>query len=187
MADKNSLGPAYKAWDVKDKEEKPYKDAVNVLSGDENKSRTTDIETYEVTDEEIAAKKAKKPEKDFFARAPYEAWDIKEESENPYKHAVNIMSGDNSKGRSEGKRITDTTLSEGAYEAELTWRLTDGAERVAEANAKAGKEKRMKNPTRISFPDPLTKHGRPKKKSRKARKKPPLKPTKSSTKKMPPF
>jgi ATP-dependent Clp protease ATP-binding subunit ClpB len=54
MADKNSLGPAYKAWDVKDKEEKPYKDAVNVLSGDENKSRTTDIETYEVTDEEIA-------------------------------------------------------------------------------------------------------------------------------------
>lgn len=171
MADKNSLGPAYKAWDVKDKEEKPYKDAVNVLSGDENKSRTTDIETYEVTDEEIAAKKAKKPEKDFFARAPYEAWDIKEESENPYKHAVNIMSGDNSKGRSEGKRITDTTLSEGAYEAELTWRLTDGAERVAEANAKAGKEKKDEKSDANFFSRPAYEAWAPKEEEPKSEKK----------------
>lgn len=142
MTDKNSLGPAYKAWEVEDKKEKPYKDAVNVLSGEKNKSRTTDIETYDVSDEEIAAKKAETSKKSFFARAPYEAWDVKEESENPYKHAVNIMSGNNRQTNSEGKRVTDTTVSEGAYEAELTWRLTDGAERVAEADAKSGAERK---------------------------------------------
>lgn len=171
MADKNSLGPAYKAWDVKDKEEKPYKDAVNVLSGDKNKNRTTDIETYDVTDEEIAAGTAKKTEKDFFAKAPYEAWDVKKESENPYKYAVNIMSGDNSKGRSEEKRITDTTVSEGAYEDELTWRLTDGAERVAEANTKAAEEKKAEKSDAHFFSRPAYEAWAPKEEEPKNEKK----------------
>ncbi len=141
MADKNSLGPAYKAWDVKEKNESPYKDAVSVLSGKENESRTTDIETHDVSDEEIAAKPAEAQGKSFFARAPYEAWDVKEESENPYKHAVNVMSSGTERKSAEGKRITDTTVSEAAYETELTWRLTEGAELVAEADAKAAREK----------------------------------------------